>query len=438
MGMGRNLFRRYVLILAAAVLPLYGQNPLHEPRQTVSFQSEDNGETEKPLPPRRDLRSELIFSYPFVFNETVEDFIAHYTTAERLAYLQRSLNRASFFRSHIQDTIKAKGLPAELLYLPLVESAYRVDAVSRSGATGLWQFMMNSIDPYDITVDQWRDDRRDFWRSTEAALEKLRYNYEKTGSWDLALAAYNCGLNGLRRTMAASGINDYWQLAAGKLLPTETSRYLPKFLAISLICSYGGRYGLETGWGAPFRWEMIELDRSVDLRLLADQTGMNYNELRLGNAELFYDVTPPADSGYALKIPAPHADSLSKVLETSDEAFMEFYRYSIRTGDTLSEISEHYRVPLTLIYRYNRELSPRYLRAGQNVIIPALADVEPYGLSKGEEKSFDGTYVVKEGDSLWSISGQFETTPELLASRNRLPVNGILNIGMKLMVPLLE
>ncbi|MBN2659070.1 MAG: LysM peptidoglycan-binding domain-containing protein [Spirochaetales bacterium] len=436
--MGWNLFRRYVLILAAAVLPLYGHDLPHEIRQTVSFRTEDGTATEEPLPVRRDLRSDRIFSYPFQINPTIEAFIDDYTTPEKLAYLQRSLDRAAYFRNHIEKVIKEKGLPAELIYLPLVESAYRVDAVSRSGATGLWQFMLNSIEPYDITVDQWRDDRRDFWRSTEAALEKLKYNYEKTGDWDLALAAYNCGLNGLRRTIAATGIDDYWELASKKQLPAETNRYLPKFLAISIVCSYGGRYGLDAGWEERPEWEQIELDRSVDLRLLSEQLGIDYGNLRLGNAELLYDVTPPADSGYALKIPVSHADSLNRALETSDEAFMEFYRYSIRTGDTLSEISEHYRVPLSLLYRYNRDLSPRSLRAGQTVIIPALADVPPYGSAAGEEKEFDGAYVVREGDSLWSISRQFETTPELLASRNRLPVNGILNIGMKLQVPLLE
>ncbi|MBB6481625.1 LysM peptidoglycan-binding domain-containing protein [Spirochaeta isovalerica] len=436
--MGWHLLRRYFLILTAAALPLFSHELPHETRQTVSFLALDGENSEEPLPVRRDLRSERIFSYPFDFNETIEKFIEEYSTPERLAYLQRSLDRAAPFRNHIEETIKEKGLPTELVYLPLVESAYRVDAVSRSGATGLWQFMLNSIEPYDITVDQWRDDRRDFWRSTEAALEKLIYNYDKTGNWDLALAAYNCGLNGLRRTMASTGIEDYWELAGKQLLPAETNRYLPKFIAISTICSYGGRYGLDTGWEERLEWEKIELDRSVDLRLLAAETGMDYGTLRLGNAELLYDVTPPADSGYALKIPASHADSLNRVLETSDEAFMEFYRYSIRTGDTLSEISGHYKVPLSLIYRYNRNLSPRFLRAGQTVIIPALADVPPYGSQKGDEVDFTGTYVVREGDSLWSISGRFETTPELLASRNRLPVNGILNIGMKLMVPLTE
>lgn len=390
------------------------------------------------IDPVKDLRSELIFSFPFEMNGLIEKALKTYTSDEKLAYLQRSLDRSAPFRSHIRDTIKEKNLPEELLYLPLVESAYRVSAVSRSGAVGLWQFMMNSIGPYDIEVSDWRDDRRDFWRATESALEKLLYNYDKTGSWDLALAAYNCGLNGLRRTMESSGIYDYWQLAEEKLLPGETEYYLPKFLAISIICSYGGRHGLETGWEEDMTWKRLELDRSVDLKMVSSAIGIDYDLLTIGNAELIYHVTPPASTGYKLKIPEPFADSLSRILEESDSAFMEFYKYNIKTGDTLSEISEYYKVPLSLIYRYNEGISPKYLRTGQAVIIPALFQMEPYRSDEEININFDDTYIVQQGDSLWSISGIFEITPELLASRNRISINGTLNIGMKLSVPLLR
>jgi len=431
--MGRNLFRRYLLallfsplLLTAEALPVQ-QNISYREIVTPSY-----------ISPRKGLRSEMIFSFPFEINDAVKRTITTYTSEEKLAYLQRALDRSDPFRSHIRDTIKEKNLPSELIYLPIVESAYRVDAVSRSGAVGMWQFMMNSIDPYDIEVSDWRDDRRDFWRSTEGALEKLKYNYEKTGSWDLALAAYNCGLNGLRRTIKSSGINDYWQLSQEKLLPGETEYYLPKFLAISIICSYGGRYGLETGWDEEMTWERVELDRSVDLKMISSEGDIDYSLLTLGNAELIYHVTPPADSGYKLKIPAPYADSLSRILKESDSAFMEFYKYNIKTGDTLSEISEYYKVPLSLIYRYNEGISPRYLRTGQTVIIPALFQLEPYRSNEELNISFDDIYIVQKGDSLWSISGMYEVTPELLASRNRLSIEGTLNIGMKLSVPMME
>jgi membrane-bound lytic murein transglycosylase D len=429
MGMGRNSLWRKLLIL---LLPLNLTGQVIPARQNVAFDREFSFQHINPL---KDLRSEMIFSFPFEMNKEIENFIEIYSSEEKLAYLQRSLDRAAPFRAYIQAAIKQYNLPAELFYLPVVESAYRVDAVSRSGAVGMWQFMANSIDPYEIEVNDWRDDRRDFWRSTDGALQKLLYNYEKTGSWELALAAYNCGLNKVRRTVESSGIDNYWTLVEKDLLPFETKQYLPKFLAISIICQYGGRYGLQTGWEENMTWERIDMDRSVDIRLVSSQSGIDYDLLSLGNAELNYDVTPPADSGYKLKIPSTYADSLNKILEESDSKFIEFYRYNIKTGDTLSEISEHYKVPLSLIYRYNSGLSPRYLRTGQTVIIPALFKVEPYRSAEEIDINFDNTYIVQKGDSLWSISGIYQITPELLASRNRISLDGTLNIGMRLSVP---
>lgn len=430
--MGRNSFWRYFLIL---LLPLNLAAQALPVRQNVTVSIDYNYDHITPL---KNLRSEMFFTFPFEMNETIERFIQTYTSEDKLAYLQRSLNRSLPFRSYIQSVIKQYNLPEELIYLPVVESAYRVDAVSRSGAVGMWQFMSNSIAPYEIEVNDWRDDRRDFWRSTDGALQKLQYNYEKTGSWDLALAAYNCGLNKIRRTVTSSGIDNYWTLVEKNLLPFETRNYLPKFLAISIICSYGGRYGLQSGWEENLSWERIELDRSVDIRMVSSRIGIDFDLLSLGNAELIYDVTPPADAGYKLKIPSSFADSLNKILEESDNKFMEFYRYNIKTGDTLSEISEYYKVPLSLIYRYNEGLSPRYLRTGQTVIIPALFEMEPYRSAEEYNVSFDNTYIVQKGDSLWSISGMYEIPPELLASRNRMSINGTLNIGMKLSVPLME
>jgi len=185
-------------------------------------------------------------------------------------------------------------------------------------------------------------------------------------------------------------------------------------------------------------WNRITLEYPVDLRIISRECGIDYDLLTKGNAELIYDVTPPADSGYKLKIPELFADSLNNILKNEENRFIEFYRYNIKTGDTLSHISKHYKVPLSLIYKYNDDLSARYLRTGQTVIIPALVKVEPYRSEEEDSINFDDIYIVQKGDSLWSISGKYSITPELLAVRNKLQIEGTLNIGMKLSVPELE
>ncbi len=433
MGMGRNIFRRLFLVFILNTVFLQGETlPV---KQNIII--EENYLSES-IEAKNSLRSTMKFSFPFEMNAEIEKQIEIFSSEDKLQFLKRALNRAAPFKSYILSLIREYNLPVELYYLPVLESAYRVNAVSRSGAVGMWQFMENSIAPYDITIDEWRDDRRDFWRSTDGALRKLLYNYNRTGNWHLALAAYNCGLNGLNRVIRSSGINDYWELAEKELIPYETRNYLSKFIAISIICSYPERYGLETSWEDNVEWTRIDLDRSVDLRIISEQCGIDYNLLVQGNAELIYEVTPPAETGYKLKIPQVYADSLINILKNRENSFIEFYRYNIKTGDTLSEISEYYKVPLNLVYKYNEGLSPRYLRTGQTVLIPALADVEPYRADEENNVSFDNTYIVRQGDSLWSISGRYSITPELLAVRNRLPVEGTLNIGMKLSVPVLE
>lgn len=156
------------------------------------------------------------------------------------------------FLGFIRRRLEEKALPWELAFLPAVESAFRTRAVSPSAAVGLWQFMMNSIGPYDMAVDRWRDDRRDFWRATEGALEKLKYNYSVLGDWYLALAAYNCGLGRVTRTIESTGIKDYWELRTKGLLPRETRDYVPRFLAVAHLLGHPGRLRLPLSWEPPW------------------------------------------------------------------------------------------------------------------------------------------------------------------------------------------
>ena len=275
MGMGWYIFRRQTLTvtlvsvlslpLAAAQGPPVPARSDHRPPVPSSsvFSHEDQHLNQK------------IWSTSLPVHPKVEEYMEFYSHGEGLAYLQRCLNRAEPFIPFIARLLEEKNMPPELLYLPVIESAFRVDALSRSGAAGLWQFMMNSIDPYDITVDAWRDDRRDFWKSTEAALAKLQYNYEVTGDWNLALAAYNCGLNKIKRTVASSGINDYWGLLELGLLPRETANYIPKLAAVVQLCNSKGAHGLPLLWQSNMEWERIGLSKSVDIRRVANKAGMD-------------------------------------------------------------------------------------------------------------------------------------------------------------------
>lgn len=301
----------------------------------------------------------------------------------------------------------------------------------------MWQFMMNSIEPYDIKVDAWQDDRRDFWKSTEAALHKLDYNYRKTGDWYLALAAYNCGLGKVTRTMASSEISDYWELSEQSLLPRETVNYIPKLAAVTILSNSKGKYGLPLHWGSRTFWEKIAIEKSVDIRRIARKSGIDTDLLLTAHKELNYGVTPPASSGYELKVPSALKDQVLEILAQETE-LLEFKRYKIQSGDTLSEIAEWYRIPVSMIREYNPGVSSRYLRIGQVLLVPLVHDdiPEKKGVIISEmTESWTGRYTILEGDSLWGISRRYDLSPEELAAGNKLPLDAVIKPGMVLRVP---
>ena len=392
------------------------------------------------LPILQSLRSHEVFSRTLAEHPRISHYIELYTGEKWALWLEGILKRAFPYRHHIVLTCSTLGLPRELQFLPIVESAYNIKAVSRSGAAGLWQFMLNSIAPYDIQINEWLDERRDFWKSTEAALKKLEYNYTILDDWLLALAAYNCGLGRMTRLIKSTGIDDFWKLSEGEYLPYETAEYIPKFLALSIICSYPGRYGLSVTWDTPIVWDRLALSQAVDLSLLAEKSEIPLSLLKQGNAELKYSVTPPGDANYFLKVPAEYSDVLKETLENTKLKLMRFYVYSIKSGDTLYDLSNHYGVSVPMIQNYNPRIKPRSLRIGQRIVIPSLKDVPPYqgkakGTSSDQLLTFSDTYTVKKGDTLWGIALRYSISPEDLAERNMLTLETTIHSGLVLKVP---
>ncbi len=377
-------------------------------------------------------------------NSPLYDFyLEKYSSPAQARWLESVMERADIYIDFIDDVISRNNVPPELLYLPVVESAYRPGAVSRSAAVGIWQFMKNSISPYEMRVDDWVDDRRDFWKSTEGAIAKLKYNYDILGGdWYLALAAYNCGLGRVQRTIRATGINDYWELSARGLLPSETIQYVPRFLAISKILTYRGRMGIATPWRDPYRWERLPLAYSVSLSRLCEVTGIPEDTLKKANPELRYDITP-SGRGYYLKVPEGMGKIVEEAISRSKNDLMKFHFYQIKKGDTLYDLSRHYGVSVSMIQGYNKNINPSALSIGQKILVPALRDVPPY---KGKaaaprEKVIDsperykGSHVVMSGDTLWSIARKYGTDPYNVAYHNGIQMDSVLTIGMQLRVP---
>ena len=372
-------------------------------------------------------------------NLLVKKYIDQYTSAAGKKWLEAVMRRGESYLPFIRTMIAERGLPPELAFLPVIESGYLSTAVSKSGAAGLWQFMKNSVSPFGMRINDWTDDRRDFWKATDGALRKLKENYNQFGDWPLALAAYNAGLGAVGRAVKSSGARDYWTLSDRKILKTETIHYVPKFIAVATILSRPVAFGIDLGWPEDPRWTRVPVRKTVDLGMLAENAGIPAEILRAGNAELRYGVTPP-DAEYLLKVRQEHADAVAATLARRDLQLLKYYFHNVRSGDTLSALSRHYGVAVEMIERSNPGLSARYLKIGARILVPALKDVGPYKPDRAGDVSmaFDGHYLVKKGETLWSIALAFDVDPELLAEANGMELSSVLREGRVLKTPILK
>jgi membrane-bound lytic murein transglycosylase D len=388
------------------------------------------------------------FTIPGLEHPLTQRFIRQYSSSGGLAWLKTAIERGAPYLGFIRREVEERGLPPELVYLPVIESAYLGTAVSRSGAAGLWQFMKNSIGPFDMKVTEWADERMDFWKSTFGALRKLEENYNHFQDWPLALAAYNAGFGAVNHIINQTGIRDYWILSEKKQFKNETILYVPKLLAVSYILTHQREFGLTPAWPEDPQWVRVPLDRSIDLELLAELAGIDEGLLKTGNRELRYSITPPGGT-YQLKVPAFAAAAVAAVLAQEEQQLIKYYYHVIRYGDTLSALAQHYRVSVDQILTSNPGTEPRTLQIGKRLRIPAVAKVDPYveGSAAGQQRQtgavrevpgFGGTHLVKRGETLWSIAVAYHVDPSALAEANGMELNDILREGRILKTPIFE
>lgn len=372
----------------------------------------------------------------------VDEYIRRFSSPKQISLINDSLKRAKPFLPFIMERIDHYKLPRELIFLPIIESAYKASAVSHVGAAGVWQFMRGSAAPYGLAMDEWRDDRLDIYLSTDAALRKLRDEWKLTGDIYMAIAAYNGGLGRILRAKAKCKElklkNSFWTMLDHKMLPRETMYYVPKLLAVSHIVRNSKKYG-----AVPVKWPKkhqktpyyttLRANGQISLEALAAKAGVPHGELKLANAGLKYGITPPGHAKtYHIKAPAAYAPLLAAALEDESGLLQEFKVYTVKKGDALSVIAYNYGVSQRAIVGMNPGLSPSRIYPGQRLVLP-IPGVAAKSVMASAEAGF---YTVRRGDSLWSISLRYGTTAAMLAKHNKLDEKKPLTEGMKLEVPL--
>ncbi|MEL3908936.1 MAG: LysM peptidoglycan-binding domain-containing protein [Treponemataceae bacterium] len=364
----------------------------------------------------------------------IERFKTQYLNKNGLDYLAKVMQRSILYRDFIIELLEVYSMPFEFLFLPVIESGFNPNAVSRSGATGVWQFMKNSIGGYDISISEWLDERRDPWKTSVAAVKKLKYNYDILGDWCLALAAYNAGLAGIKKTVQRAGSNDFWYLLEEGYLKKETAFYVPKFLAVVEILMQSEQLGID--WGNPenlITTSTVDVKKSIDINFLEKELVLKKGLLAHLNPSLKFSITPP-DQTYALRIPSEYTTKVQALL-SSGKVLINHYVYQIKSGDTLYALAQHYGVSVKTIQQSNKGLNANALRIGQKILIPALKQVPAYKNENIKNSSFTSKYTVKQGDTLWSIALAHSITVEMLAEQNNISIDSTLKIGKVLLVP---
>lgn len=286
-------------------------------------------------------------------------------------WLAGVMERAKPYRPYIRRMLKENDMPLCLEYLPVIESNYNCRAVSKSGAAGLWQFMENSIKGL-LKKNEWVDERMDPWLSTDAALKKLRDNYNYYKDWGLALAAYNMGLGGLNRIIKNSGKSTVWELIDGGFLRTETKNYFPKFLAIADLITNADYYQLDLPpyeEDAGYDFVTLTIFLQVNLDQFAAESGISYDTIKTLNPALLYPVTP-YNSEYKLRIPADKREEAENAL-----AKLKVYSadiYTVKKGDTLWGISRRYGITVDELCNANNITGKEILRIGTMLFVPIV------------------------------------------------------------------
>jgi membrane-bound lytic murein transglycosylase D len=367
-------------------------------------------------------------------------------TGRLKGYLEDGLSRGARFLPMIQDVFRAEGLPMDLAYVPLVESAFKPNALSRAKAKGMWQFMSGTAVENGLRHDWYIDERADPEKATRAAAKYLKTLYGMFGDWHLALASYNGGPGRVQTAMKRSRKDDFWELSASsRYLPRETRDYVPLILAAVIIARNPAQYGMNI---QPFEAPSIEtitLPKATDLRRVAEWIGIPVQALQDMNPELRRWTTPVRMDDYELKVPVGAADIVrTQLSEASPDGLASLNYLTVKSGETLVSIARRLNVSRTDLAEANYLKTTAKLIPGQQLVIPRpptllLATRADNPIPVAESRSVDAVVAsnvivpkgeqaasvqivhrVRPGETLSSIARIYSTTVAALKQWNHI------------------
>ena len=372
-----------------------------------------------------------------VYNKAVENSINSYLKKNK-KLVSRMVGLAPQYFPMFESCLDKYDIPLEFKYLAIVESALNPRARSRSGAKGLWQFMYATGKQYNLNVTSYLDERQDPYKSTEAACQYFAKLYEMFGDWNLVLAAYNGGPGYLSRTMAKTGLYDYWQLRP--YLRRETRGYVPAFVAVNYVMNFYQEHGIEIELPQNFiaQTDTITLKTQIEFSVLAELICISKEIISQLNPSITKGVAPkntnitlPSDVMIDFVVNEQAVYTFIKAVEQKEILINETrFVYVVKQGDYLGKIAHQHGVPINDIRKWNK-LKNDKLTIGKKLVLFLKDDFK----TTVQKKTENHVYIVKQGDTLWDIANKYEgiSVSELMR-HNNLNSNQ-LKPGEKILLP---
>jgi membrane-bound lytic murein transglycosylase D len=457
-------------------------------KNNPDFFSGDTVGIEYPDSVYRDRLSKINSLIKLPYNSIIRNHIHVYTIKQREKFAA-VLGVMDYYFPMIEDIFDSYGLPAELKYMAVIESALNPNAVNRySGATGLWQFMYSTGRMYGLTINSIVDERRNPVLATHAAARYMKDLYSIYNDWTLVIAAFNCGPGNVNKAITRSGNKkDYWDIYYR--LPRETRGYIPQYVAATYAINYYAEHGIKPlPVNIPVATDTIMVSKDIHLTQISEVMKLPLGELRALNPQYKTGLVPGSSKPQALTLPMNHLADFIDLNDTIRGYKPELYLnrttqiadpsrsvylpadikgktkiiYSVKDGDNLGFISEWYHVGLSEL-RYWNNIYRNKIHVGQKLVIYVGPSKSEY-YSKINTMTFadkqkmigktvislapviqssllsqtDGdyvTYTVRDGDTIWDIVKMFDnvTTTEVL-NLNNISEPGKIQVGQKLKI----
>ena len=349
------------------------------------------------------------------YNDVVQKFIDRYSGRLRRS-VSIMLGAQNFYMPTFEEALESYGLPLELKYLPVIESALNPNAVSRVGATGLWQFMLSTGKQYGLEVNSLVDERRDPVRASYAAAHYLRDLYKIFGDWNLVIAAYNCGPDNINKAIHRSnGATDYWQIYP--YLPKETRGYVPAFIAANYIMNYYCDHNIcPMQADLPGKTDTVVVSRDVHFEQVAKILGMEIGQIQQLNPQYRRNIVNGSTRPMALRLPAT---LVGKFIDNEDSIYA--YRPDVllakRTEVDVNEDAPSYSRRSSSSSRSKSSSSRNSRHKGK----------------KGKKNKGGRNVTIRQGDTLSEIAKRNGTTVKKLKKLNKISGSGI-RAGKKLRI----